>query len=71
VSVLMYVKPGCPWCERQRERFRDEGVEWEEVDATADRDARAELIQLTRGTRTVPTVVRDGVLESVGFDGHG
>ncbi len=67
----MYVKPGCPWCERQRDRFRAGGVEWEEVDATADRDARAELIRLTRGTRTVPTVVRDGVLESVGFDGHG
>jgi glutaredoxin 3 len=67
----MYVKPGCPWCERQRERFRGEGVEWDEVDATSDREARAELIRLTNGTRTVPTVVRDGALESVGFDGHG
>ena len=67
----MYVKPGCPWCERQRDRFRAEGVEWDEVDATSDREARAELIRLTNGTRTVPTVVRDGELDSVGFDGHG
>ena len=67
----MYVKPGCPWCEEQRERFREQGVQWDEIDAHADPDARAELIRLTRGTRTVPTVVEDGVLVSVGFDGHG
>jgi monothiol glutaredoxin len=71
MSLVMYVKPGCPWCDRQRERFRDQGVEWEELDATVDRDARAELIRLTGGTRMVPTVVDDGALVSVGFDGHG
>lgn len=71
MTVVMYVKPGCPWCERQRERFRDEGVEWEELDATADKDARADLIRYTDGTRMVPTVVEDGVVLSVGFDGDG
>jgi glutaredoxin len=71
VAILMYVKPRCPWCEEQRQRFRAQGVEWQEVDAQADPAARAELIELTRGTRTVPTVVQDGVLVSVGFDGHG
>jgi glutaredoxin len=71
VAVVMYVKPGCPWCEQQRDRFRSAGVEWQELDAQADPEARAELIRLTRGTRTVPTVVEDGVLASVGFDGHG
>lgn len=71
MTVVMYVKPGCPWCDRQRERFLEQGVEWEELDATADRAARADLIRLTDGTRMVPTVVEDGVLVSVGFDGHG
>ena len=69
--MVMYVKPGCPWCEKQRARFREQGVQWEEVDATADPDTRAELIRLTHGTRTVPTVVEDGVVVSIGFDGHG
>jgi glutaredoxin len=67
----MYVKPGCPWCERQRERFRSQGVEWEEIDAQADPAVRDELIRYTDGTRTVPTVVEDGEVISVGFDGHG
>jgi glutaredoxin len=46
-------------------------VEWEEVDAKADPAARQELIRYTDGTRTVPTVVEDGRVISVGFDGHG
>jgi glutaredoxin len=71
VTLVMYVKPGCPWCEEQRERFRSQGVEWEEIDAQADPTAREELIRYTDGTRTVPTVVEDGRVISVGFDGHG
>ncbi len=69
--TLMYVKPGCPWCERQRERFRSEGVTWDELDATSDRAARAELIRLTSGTRIVPTVVHPDGTVQLGFDGHG
>ena len=67
----MYVKPGCPWCERRRQRFRSEAVEFDELDATVDPAARAELIRITSGTRIVPTVVLpDGSVE-LGFDGHG
>jgi glutaredoxin 3 len=71
MSLTMYVKPGCPWCEEQRQRFRSEGVEWDEIDAKADPAARAELIRLTNGSRVVPTVVRDGAVVSIGVDGHG
>jgi len=67
----MYIKPGCPWCERQRERFRADGVGWDELDATGDRDARAELIRLTGGTRIVPTVVFPDGSVQLGVDGHG
>lgn len=68
---LMYVKPGCPWCERQRERFRAAGVEWDELDATADAVARAELIRLTSGTRIVPTVAFPDGSVQLGVDGGG
>ena len=66
MTLVMYMKPGCPWCEEQRDRFRSQGVEWEEVDAKADPAARQELIRYTDGT-----VVEDGRVISVGFDGHG
>ncbi|MGZ4430284.1 MAG: Uxx-star family glutaredoxin-like (seleno)protein [Gaiellales bacterium] len=71
MALVMYVKPGCPWCEEQRSRFRAQGVEWAEIDAKADPEARAELIRLTGGSRKVPTVVEDGVVVSVGVDGYG
>ena len=41
MTLVMYMKPGCPWCEEQRDRFRSQGVEWEEIDAQADPAARA------------------------------
>lgn len=71
MSVIMYVKPGCPWCDEQRDRFRSAGITWEERDATADPDARGELIGFTEGSRMVPTVVEDGRVVSIGVDGHG
>ena len=51
MTLVMYMKPGCPWCEEQRERFRAQGIEWEEIDAKADPAARADLIRYTDGTR--------------------
>ena len=66
----MYVKPGCPWCAQLQDELRSQGLEWEEIDATASREARAELIRLTEGSRIVPTLV-EGDRVTVGIDGHG
>lgn len=66
----MYVKPGCPYCDRARAALRAEGLEWEERDATADRAWRAELFEHSRGSGVVPTIVApEGV--TVGFEGKG
>ena len=59
----MYVKPGCPYCENAREGLRAEGVEWEERDATARREWRAELMGHTAGTGVVPTIVGPGGIQ--------
>ena len=66
---IMYVKPGCPYCESAREGLRDEGLTWEERDATADPDWKRELFEHSpRGV--VPTIVTpDGV--TVGWHGGG
>jgi len=67
MNVVMYVKPGCPYCEAAREHLAAEGAEVEERDATASRAWRAELMDYTRGRGTVPTIVRDGGSVQVGF----
>jgi glutaredoxin 3 len=66
MSVVMYVKPGCPYCEAARQDLADRGEEVEERDATADPAWKAELMGYTANTGVVPTIVRaDGV--QVGF----
>ena len=71
MSTVVYVKPNCPYCEEARESLRAEGVDFEERDATSRPDWRAELMEHSRDSGMVPTVVRDGEVVSVGWNGHG
>jgi glutaredoxin 3 len=67
---VMYVKPGCPYCQQAREALRADGLDWEERDATVNREWRAELMEHSHGSGLVPTIVTpDGV--TVGFEGKG
>jgi glutaredoxin len=68
---VMYVKPGCPYCEQARAGLRADGVEWEERDATTRAEWREELLGFSKGTGMVPTIVEGGEVVSVGWDGHG
>jgi glutaredoxin len=68
MSVVMYVKPGCPACQAAREHFAAEGESVEERDATQNETWRAELMGYTANRGTVPTIVRDDPQEvQVGF----
>ena len=53
----MYVKPGCPYCQAARDGLAAEGLGWEERDATARSEWKAELFAHTRETGVVPTIV--------------
>jgi glutaredoxin len=63
----MYVKPGCPYCQAAREHLAACGDAVEERDATASDQWKSELMQLTNNRGIVPTIVRDGEREQVGF----
>lgn len=54
MSTVVYVKPGCPYCEEARTSLRADGVEFEERDATTRPDWRAELMEHSRGHRDGP-----------------
>jgi glutaredoxin 3 len=67
---VMYVKPGCPYCQTARESMTAEGIAWEERDATASPQWRSELMEHSHGSGMVPTIVTpDGV--TVGWNGRG
>jgi glutaredoxin 3 len=68
---IMYVKPGCPYCEEAREDMRLEGLAWEERDATTRPDWRAELMRHSKNTGKVPTVVMGDEVVTVGWKGRG
>ena len=66
-SVVMYVKPRCPYCEAAREQLASEGTDVEERDATTRADWKSELMGYTNDTGVVPTIVREGGEVQVGF----
>jgi glutaredoxin len=66
MTTVMYVKPGCPYCQRAREDMAARDELFEERDATADPGFRRELMTYTRGQGVVPTIVR-GDDVTVGF----
>lgn len=68
MSVVMYVKPGCPYCQAAREHLAAQGERVEERDATLNADWKAELMGYTHNRGVVPTIVRgsDGDVQ-VGF----
>jgi glutaredoxin len=67
MSAVMYVKPGCPYCQAAREHLDGQGVAYEERDATADSGWKAELMGLTNRRGVVPTIVHPDGQVQVGF----
>lgn len=67
MSVIMYVKPHCPYCQAAREHLAQEGEAVEERDATKNPAWKAELMGYTNNRGVVPTIVRDSGEVQVGF----
>ena len=67
MSVVMYVKPGCPYCQSAREHLAAEGEQVEERDATRSAEWKAELMSYTNQRGMVPTIVADDGDVQVGF----
>jgi glutaredoxin 3 len=68
MSAVMYVKPGCPYCQAAREHLAKQGESVEERDATQDPEWKAELMGYTNNRGVVPTIVRGaGERVQVGF----
>jgi glutaredoxin 3 len=66
MTTVIYTKPNCPYCAAAREDMDSRGEPYEERDATTDSAWKAELMELTRDTGLVPTIVREGGVQ-VGF----
>jgi glutaredoxin 3 len=67
MGIVIYVKPGCPYCQQAREHYNSRGVAFTEYDAQNDRARRAEMLAYSDGDPTVPCIVEDGQYAGSGW----
>jgi len=66
-KVIIYVKPGCPFCKAAKEHMRKGGIDYEEIDISGNPEAEEQVLKLA-GKRVVP-VIKEGEKVTVGFNG--
>ncbi|MEI6450394.1 MAG: glutaredoxin [Actinomycetes bacterium] len=59
MGVVIYTKPGCPYCTTARNELIARGAEYEEIDVTAVPGAQERLAELTLGGTMVPVIVEE------------
>jgi len=60
MGLVMYTKPGCPYCEQAREYYDSKGIPYADYDAQNDLARRAEMFAFSDDDPTVPCIVLDG-----------
>lgn len=71
MSLIIYTKPGCPYCAKAREHYTQQGKYFEDRNAQDNLEYRAEMFAFTDGDPTVPVIVEDGQLKQIGWEGRG
>lgn len=66
MKVKIYSTPTCPYCMRAKQFLKDNNIEFEDIDVSADQSRVQEMVQKT-GQMGVPVIDIDGEIV-VGFD---
>ena len=59
-DVVLYTKPGCPYCIAAMGLLTRKGVDFTEIVASNDPEKKAEMIQKSGGKATFPQIFIDG-----------
>ena len=65
-QLILYVKPGCPWCRRAENYLREHRYTYQLVDVISDRSAFAEMKRLSGQTYAPTLAVGDLILPDFG-----
>ena len=60
MPITMYVKPDCPYCQRARDYYNDNNIEFIEYDAQNDKQRQKEMLDYSGGNIVVPCIIMDG-----------
>ncbi len=66
----VYIKDGCPYCEKQIEVFKKQGTEFKLYNVSNDPEALKKAKEEFNADK-VPVVVEDGAVKNIGFGGGG
>jgi glutaredoxin 3 len=67
-EVTIYTKKGCPYCAAAKEHYKNNGMDFKEINVFDVKGARDEAIRLAGGKAMVPVIVEDAKVQ-VGFGG--
>jgi glutaredoxin len=67
-DVIMYTKPGCPYCAAAKEHYREKNIPFEEINVIDNAAAQKKLLAVSKGERIVPVIVDHGKV-TVGWEG--
>jgi len=70
-KIELFGTAACPYTQEMREFLEFRGEEFIEHDVELDPEARARMLQLAAGQRTVPVLVEDGKVSQIGWQGRG
>jgi len=71
MSIIIYTKPGCPYCAKAREFYNERGITFEDRNAQDNLVYRKEMLAISDGDPTVPVIVENGKLKQIGWEGRG
>ncbi len=67
MALVMYIKPGCPYCQRARDYYNENNIPFVEYDAQNDPRHKKDMLTLADGDPTVPCIVENGVYVGSGW----
>ncbi len=59
-DIVIYTKPGCPYCSSAKALLDKKGVAYQEIVASNDPEKKQEMIQKSGGAATFPQIFIDG-----------
>jgi glutaredoxin len=60
MSLVIYTKPGCPYCDKARDYYNENGIKFTEYNAQDDPQRKKEMLELSGGDLVVPCIVENG-----------
>lgn len=60
MALVIYTKPGCPYCQKARDFYAGNNIAFTDYDAENDAARKREMLAFSGGDLVVPCIVENG-----------